>query len=552
MFRKFTLSLLLTVSAFAVSKFSFAITYVDNGTSNTYDLTASDSLFVATGTFTGTISSFPFGSKSTISDLATFAPTNFPNTNGNSARGTMYNYGAIIFNATFLSNTNFTLHNYGMITFGSTTTLRGNGQTWTNYYGGIITFTGDVVMNGQAGDNNNFMINYDSVYFGGNFQMNSGSGFTNYKDFVGAGNLTLNGGTFNNEGNLVITGEIDMNSGTSVIRNYCRIETSGGIDNSNGNFYNYSYVWAKNSDIRNTANIINSSIANNTSVPAVTTPMIHGRSYFHSTGGTMTGPALLYFYGTTSITGGTIGVPGVTTDTIKMYDVTRTQPTQIMDVQSGGIRYPNYIYNAWGVPDSNKVYLLGCSIEIILESPLPIKWNYFLVNLFNNVPVLTWSAEYERGTTFEIQRSYNGSSFHGLKDVPSDFGRSEYKYDDLLVNNQVPVVFYRIKATQLNGEVKYSPTRIVRFNSKKGVFINTVPNPFTNSFIINYNAVEKETITVRMFNVSGQQKLAKAFIVNSGNNSINITEAAKLANGLYVIQVSNGDNIISTSKIIKQ
>ena len=59
-------------------------------------------------------------------------------------------------------------------------------------------------------------------------------------------------------------------------------------------------------------------------------------------------------------------------------------------------------------------------------------------------------------------------------------------------------------------------------------------------------------ITVRIFNVSGQQKLAKAVMVSSGNNSIDITEAANFGGGLYIIQISNGDNIISTSKIIKQ
>ena len=41
-------------------------------------------------------------------------------------------------------------------------------------------------------------------------------------------------------------------------------------------------------------------------------------------------------------------------------------------------------------------------------------------------------------------------------------------------------------------------------------------------------------------------------MVSSGNNSIDITEAANFANGLYIIQVSNGDNIVSTNKIIKQ
>lgn len=550
MFRKLTLHLILSICALVVGKYSYAITYVDNGTSNSYTLNAGDSLFVASGLYTGNIGGFALGAKITISDLATFQPTGM---NWSNVHGTMYNYGTFIMNnAQFRTNSNFTMYNYGLVQINNETRMDGSNQLWVNNYGATINFVGDVLMNGDAGSDNNVLINYQTITSGGNFQMNSGSHFTNYKNFTETGNLRVNGGTLINEGNLDITGNILMNNGASVIRNYCRMQATAGINNTSGNFYNYSYVWAKNSDIVNSANIINSSVATG-SVAARTTPMIHGRNYTHSGVGTMTGPALLYFYGTTTMTGGTMGVDVATADTIKMYDITRTTPPNIFDVQSGGIRHPNVIYNAWGIPDSTRNYLLGCSIEVILETPLPIKWNYFRVNLSNNnIPALSWSAEYDRGTTFEIQRSYNGSSFHAIKDVQSEIGRSEYKYDDMLVNNQVPVVFYRIKAKQLNGEILYSPIRIVRFNSKKGVFINTVPNPFQNTFTINYNAVEKEMILVRIFNVSGQQKLAKSVLVSSGNNSINITEAANFANGLYVVQVTSGDNIISISKIIKQ
>ncbi len=548
MSRNFTLSLFLTVSAFLIGKFSFAITYVNNGTNTNYNLTSADSLYIATGTYTGSITGFDAGARITVSDLATFQPTSMPN----NAAGTMYVYGtSIITQTTFRTNTSFTLHNYGMFIVNANVVINGNNQTWTNHYGAIMNFNGDVLMNGNVGDINNILINYETINCSGNFQMNSGSAFTNYKDMNVTGNFRVNGGTLNNEGNLVVTGNLLMNNGASVIRNYCRMEVSGGINNTSGNFYNYSYLYAKNSDITNSANIINSSVAANNSVPATTTPMIQARN-FTQTGGSITGPCLMYFEGPTSVSGGTIGILGATTDTIKVYDITRTNPPNIFDVQAANTVRPNVIYNAWGVPDPTRNYLLGCSIEVILETPLPIKWNYFHVNLSNNIPALTWSADYKRGTTFEIQRSYNGTSFHAIKDVQSEIGRSEYKYNDVLVNNQVPVVFYRIKATELGGAVTYSPIRIVRFNSKKGVFINTVPNPFKNSFTINYNAVDKEMITVRLFNVSGQQKLAKSVMVSSGNNSIDITEAANFANGLYVIQISNADNIISTSKIIKQ
>ena len=543
MFRKLTLSLILTVSAILVGKQSIATDYVWDGTVNTYNLQSGDNLLIPSGTFTGSITSFPAGATITITDLAVFQPSTFPNTNGNSARGTMWNYGTFTFNTTFVSNTDFTFHNYGMVTLGNTT-LRGSGQTWTNYYGGTINFTSDVLMNGDFG-NNNHLINYENVTCTGTFQMNSGSAVTNYKDFDITGTLRVNGGALTNEGKLDVIGNILMNNGASVIRNYCGMSATNGINNTSGNFYNYSYLHAINSDISNSANIFN--VVSNHS-----TPMIDGRNFTLSTGGNITGPCLMYFTGTTTHTGGSIGVAGFTTDTIKVNDITRTQPTQIFDVQSGGTRHPNVIYNAWGVPDPTRAWWWGCSIEILLQVPLAINWNYFYVNLSNNIPVLTWSAEYSQGTVFEVQRSYDGTNFSSIKDLPSEVGKSEYDFSDRSVNSSKPVVYYRIKGIELSGTEKYTQTRIVRFRNKQAVSIYTAPNPFKNNFLINYITSEKEMLTIRLFNVSGQQKLVKNVSVNSGNNIIDITEAAHLASGLYVIQVSSSNNIILSGKVIKE
>jgi len=544
MFRKLTLSFILTACVFLVGKFPFAATIIDNGTNTNYNLTAADSLVIAAGTYTGNITGFPSGAKITV--IATFSPASFPN----NAAGKIYNYGTATLTGTPIrTNTNFALNNYGVFTINGTTIMNGKDQLWTNNYGGIINFSNDVTMNGNVGDDNNVLINYETINSTGVFKMNSGSSITNNKDFNVTGTFQINGGTFNNYGRLDVTGNVLLNNGASSIRNYCRMEVTDGITNTSGNFYNYSYVRAINSDITNSANIINLRISNFGS--PLSQPMIEGRNYFHSGGGTMTGPALLYFTGTTSITGGTMGVGGVTTDTIKMNDITRSMPTQILDVQSGGTINPNVIYNAWGVPDPSYIWLFGCSYEIFIEIPLAINWTSFDVMLSNDIPLLTWSAEFSSGTVFEIQRSYDSRNFSLIKTLPYKEGQSEYEYSDKSVNTQAPFAYYRIKAIEISGVEKYTHTRAVKFTHKPGS-IYTAPNPFTNNFIINYTAVEKETITIRMFNVSGQQMFTKNVTVNNGNNSINITEAGQLAKGIYVLQVSKGHNMISSSKIIKQ
>ena len=551
MFRKLTLSLLLTVCSIAVSNFSFAniITY-SGGPIVDYTLGNNDTLFIASGTYTGSVSGLNSNNRTIIvAGGATFEPTALNPNNGVVCK--MYIYGTFTYSSSLTTNTNFTLDVYagGVVNLAAMNT-KGKDQLWTNNYGGTINFSGDVLLNGGTlSDDNNVFINYETINVSGNFQMNSGSKFYNYKDFNITGTFRVNGGTVYNYGRLDVTGSVLMNNGASSIHNYCRMEVTAGITNTSGNFYNYSYLRAINSDITNSANIFNIRISNFGS--PLSQPMIEGRNYFHSTGGTMTGPALLYFTGTTSITGGTIGVGGITTDTIKMNDITRSMPTQILDVQSGGTINPNVIYNAWGVPDPSYVFLFGCSVETFLEIPLAINWRTFDAMLSNDIPLLTWSAEFGRGTVFEIQRSYDSRNFSIIKTLPYEEGQSEYEFRDKSVNAQSPVAYYRIKAVEISGVEKYTHTRIVKFNHKPGS-VYTAPNPFTNNFIINYKAAEREMLTIRMFNISGQQMLVKNVTVNSGNNDINITEAAQLAKGIYVIQVNKGYNMISSNKIIKQ
>jgi hypothetical protein len=530
-----------------VGKLSFATTYVDNGTNTNYALNSGDSLYIASGTYTGDITKFASGAKITVSIDAIFQPVSIPSNSG----GTMNVYGTATMNFALITNTNFTLNNYGFFTANLTTEMKGSGQLWTNNFGAVMNLIGDVTVNSNPSESNT-VINYGTINCGAGLTMTTNATIINYKKLNVGGEFKVNGGTLENRGKLETTGLLNFNNGAAIIRNYCGMSSLGGIRNTSVNFYNYSYLWARNDngqgDIANSGTIymVNWNFDNPTQA------MIHGKNYTQSGAGTLTGKGWLYFYGTTSQTGGVTGTAGVTTDTLKMYDISRINTSVFYDPPPpGGTVYPNAIYNAWGVPDSTRAYFVGCSVEIIMEVPLAISWNYFFVTLDNNIPELTWSAEFDRSTTFEIQRSYDGTNFSAIKVLPSELGRSDYKFDDELINSQAPVAYYRIKATQLSGEEKYTQIRMVRFSNKPGA-IYMAPNPFTNNFIISYQAAEKEMLTIRIFNVSGQQKLVKNVSVNNGINNINITEAAQFAKGIYVIQVCSRNNIISSSKIIKQ
>jgi len=535
MIRKFTLSAILSLCASVSFKLFAGTTYIDNGTSTTYTLNTGDTLYIATGTYTGVIGGFDYGATIIVSNGATFQPSSIPFPN---VHGTMYIYGTFKMTTQLRTNSGFTLNNYGIVSLTSATLMSGSGQVWTNNYGAVLNMTGDVSMT-----NDNKLINYATINCGANFTMTGSTQLINKKNITINGNYTNSGGTLTNEGKFETIGSMTFNAGLAVVNNYCRLISSGGIYNTTGVFNNYSYVWAK--DALGLGNIVNSGTIYN-----APNTIIHSKNFNNT--GIVTGAGNLYFTGLTATTNlGTTGTSGITTDTIKIYDITRANPLTIYDNQTG-IVYPNVVYRAFKAPDSNRAYLPMCSAEILAEIPLATNANYFFVNLFDNIPGLTWSAVYDRDAIFEIQRSYDGINFDPIKKLPTEYGRSEYDFSDRQVNTQSPVVYYRIKTTGSGGADKYTATRMVKFSNKKEVTIHTAPNPFTSNFIINYQSAENEMIMIRVFNVSGQQKLAKNVVVHNGFNSINITEAAQLTNGMYIIQMSKGNNIFSSNKVIKQ
>ena len=547
MIRKLALSLLLTVSACAYRQDCFAITYNDFGSSTTYNLSANDSLHIVSGTYTGNISNFPSGAKISVSDIATFQPIDFPN----GAAGSMFVYGTVIFNYNIRTNTNFQLNNYGIFSVDGTVTMSGNSQMWINNFGAVINFIGAVTVNTTTEANS--VLNYGTINSSSTLTMTSGALIVNYKNLNVTGEFRVNGGTLENQGKLYTTGLLNFNNGAAIIRNYCGMSSSGGIRNTSNNFYNYSYLWAKNDlglgNITNSGTIYNV----NWQYENHTMAIIHGKN-FTQTSGSILGKGWMYFYGTTTQSGGTTGTPGVTTDTLKMNDITRVNTSIFYDPPPpalGGTINPSAIYNVWGVPDSTRAYFIGCSLEIILEIPLAINWNYFYVELYDDIPLLNWSAEYQEGTVFEIQRSYDGRNFTGIKQLPVDVGRSQYTYNDNSVNSNLRIAYYRIVAIEPGGNKKFTQIKNVRFNSQPGS-LHIYPNPFASNFMIDYNAKENENVIVKIFNAAGQQKLAKNISVHKGTNSIQINEALHFSKGVYIIQVSNGSSIIASSKIIKQ
>lgn len=525
--RNSTLCVVISILTFFTATAVHATNYSNYGTATTYNLYAGDTLRIKSGTYTGTIATFYQNAVIIVEDMANFRPNYMAN-----PRGNLINNGHIQI-GTLSPNSAFILQNFSDMVINGDLVMNGF-QTWYNRYGATLDVSGDVILNSLSA-----LSNEGTITIGGDLEVKALSSLLNKNVLTTAGNLTVSFGEFVNEGETITSGTLSFDW-LSAFTNKCRMVTEGGFTNSSYNFQNLGLLWVGTTGTTADHFINNGTFTNG--------PNGIVRSVRFTNNGTINGAGKMYFTGQT-INYGTMGTSGYTTDTIRVYDVTRTNPSKIFDVQSGTVR-ANVVYNVFAAPDTNSIPG-DCSNLFKTDVLLPVKWSAFFVNIANNVPVLNWASQQTEGTIFEIQRSYDGSNFTTIADMLSNVNQESYNFVDRNVNTQASVVYYRIKGVELSGAVSYTEVRLVKFANKEGITIQVAPNPFTSQVSINYQSSERGNITIRVFNMNGQLHMAKNATVSNGYNSITVTGLSNLAKGMYVLQVSGENGVIATERIVK-
>lgn len=531
----FTRIFFITLSVFTLNLFTAnsQVTYNVNGNSNTsYHLNASDSLIINAGTYTGNVTSWNAGSVIIVKSGATFSPNSY----GNHVSKIVVNGTANIKNLSALNG--FSLENYGNTTFdGDWQQLTGNGKI-NNYFGGVLNFTGNMALNSSA----NEIMNQGDISIAKNLSFNQGSKINNRKTVIAGGDVVFNNGSsITNIGKFQAGNSLTINSG-STITNNCRIIVTGEITVNNSTITTTGLVWSSNANNNSKITISGSGnleLAANGTIKSVT----------FVNNGVITGSGNMYFTGSTKANG-TVGSPTGSGNMINVFDATRTNSSRIFDTQGSGVNTNTVQFTNIPAPDTINT-LATCAPEEA-PLPLPVKWESFNVNLSNNVPVLDWKASFDYETSFEIQRSYDGITFNTIAVVLSIDNIRSYQYKDNQVNANSKIVYYRINGKEITGESKLSDTRTVRFSNTKNVSLQVVPNPFVSQLQVQYQATEKETITIRVINTSGQALVTKNVGVSNGFNSIAVTEAGSFVKGVYFLQVISNNKIIATEKVVKQ
>jgi Secretion system C-terminal sorting domain len=178
-------------------------------------------------------------------------------------------------------------------------------------------------------------------------------------------------------------------------------------------------------------------------------------------------------------------------------------------------------------------------------SSLPVKLLSFSGSYRNQQTLLDWETESVQDFNyFEIERSSNASDYKsiGIKSAANSGSLLHYQFtDDISAINGV-VFTYRLKMVDMDGQFKYSNVIMIRKETKsiKGISIN--PNPAINGMATaRFTASASGSFDFRIVDLSGKIVLQQQNKVAEGNNSISINGLDRLPPGMYVLQMSDGN-----------
>jgi hypothetical protein len=223
----------------------------------------------------------------------------------------------------------------------------------------------------------------------------------------------------------------------------------------------------------------------------------------------------------------------------------------------GGGTTLNQVFYCTGVPSSDEAALYFTRPGVtVVNNPsytgplvsratvtgiaLPVKFLSFYALKNGDNAKLNWTVESdENNKYFDIERSTDGRNFkpHAKVDAKGN-GKSINTYETADFNlSKVgsPVIYYRIKQVDKNGEITFSNIRNLNAD-RNGVPASLFPNPAKNTtrLVIDADGAGKASVVVRDIHGKMVKQLNIQLIKGLNQQDLNVAE---LASGEYAITV---------------
>ncbi|MFT3748629.1 MAG: T9SS type A sorting domain-containing protein [Agriterribacter sp.] len=177
----------------------------------------------------------------------------------------------------------------------------------------------------------------------------------------------------------------------------------------------------------------------------------------------------------------------------------------------------------------------------------------FTSQALDNAVMLSWDYKIPGASFFEVQVSTTGhdEDFKTIGKVNASNNLSNsYDFSDNSIASS-GTVYYRIKATMLNGNTLFSKILFIKNNGAIALNLSAFPSPFVNSLTVNFNTIIKQQLQISIIDVYGHSVLKRNIQASPGNYNLLFDGLQHLSKGVYFLSCRAGDNLV-VKKIIKQ
>jgi endoglucanase len=174
---------------------------------------------------------------------------------------------------------------------------------------------------------------------------------------------------------------------------------------------------------------------------------------------------------------------------------------------------------------------------------VPVSLLSFTAHCTDNTVALNWRAfSNDNNAFFEVERSTDNQNWEPMEQLAVNKGTFDYTFRE-----PVPPTgktYYRLKTTDDNGQISYSPSQIIHC-SRTGVIV-VYPNPAQQSTTISTNGTDSYLLRVAMYDVTGRTVQEKTFGKDEQNTTFAI-ETRGFPAGVYLLHITGN----RTSEVVE-
>lgn len=176
---------------------------------------------------------------------------------------------------------------------------------------------------------------------------------------------------------------------------------------------------------------------------------------------------------------------------------------------------------------------------------LPLNWLDFTGERRHDGVFVSWRTANETKTEmFIIERSLDGISFNGIGVVEALGGSSSpnrYNYTDVGTTTLgAPLLYYRIKQVDDNGQFSYSKTVAVKVERNSSTAsITAYPNPFSKTLRVQLTTAGPldDISGIEVFSLQGSLVFSRQ-IHNRGSQTVILNEWEGIPSGIYLLKIT--------------